>query len=74
MSAQQTYVVAVILTVIGVVLLGVVVVFVLAFFYCSNASNATLVRACGEGHFKDVAIALIGAVSALWGAHQLKGR
>jgi uncharacterized membrane protein YqiK len=73
MSAQQTYVVAVILTVIGVVLIGVVIVLGLTFWYCTTNPNALLVKACDNGSLRDVAIALIGAVTALWGAKQLRG-
>lgn len=72
MSAQQTYVVAVVLTVIGIVLIGVVIVLGLTFWYCTTADNALLIKACGNGSLRDVAIALIGAVTALWGAKQLK--
>jgi len=81
MSAQQqVYIVAVLLTVIGVVFVGVFCALAFMIWWCTSIyHDATPVRdfladACGGGTLKEMAIALIGAVSTLWGANQLRRR
>ena len=72
MTAHRTYMVAAILTLIGVMLLAVVGVFVTGFLWCTDSEGPLASRVCGEGHFSTVAVALIGAASAMWGAHTLR--
>lgn len=81
MSQQtQIYIVAVLLTVIGVVFVGVFCMLVFVVWWCTqnydDAAPATSMaaKACGDGTLKEMAIALIGAVSTLWGANQLRRR
>jgi heme/copper-type cytochrome/quinol oxidase subunit 2 len=78
MSAQQARIATILMTIIGVVLVGVVLALVLTAWWCTHVEKgeetAIFDQVCGHGSLKEIAIALIGAVSALFGAYQLKGR
>ena len=81
MSQQtQVYIVAVLLTVIGVVFIGAFVMLAFVVWWCTQRHDAAMpaaglvAEACGDGTLKEMAIALIGAVSTLWGANQLRRR
>jgi len=79
MSAQSANIAMMALFLIGGVLIGLCVVMALALWWCthhdlSQAHSAMIEKVCAQGNFKDVALALIGAVSALAGAIALKGK
>lgn len=77
---QQVYIVAVLLTVIGVTFVGVFCTLAFVVWWCTTRYDDALptvsliAKACGDGTLKEMALALLGAVSTLWGANQLRRR
>jgi hypothetical protein len=76
MSAENVRLVSIALLLLGGVLIGVCAALALALWWCvttDDPQHAPLAaKVCASGNFKDIALALVGSVSALAGAYALR--
>jgi hypothetical protein len=76
MSAENVRLVSIALLLLGGVLIGVCAALAVALWWCVTTDDPQhspiVARVCASGNFKDVALALVGSVSALAGAYALR--